>query len=486
MLVTGGQDSGVSILASAELYDPASGSWTLTGRLTDPRFEHTATLLPNGKVLVEGGLYLTTAELYDPASETWSATDSLATVRRFHTATLLPNGMVLVAGGENDPNIGLASAELYDPASGSWMTTGTLAKARTSHTAILLPNGKVLVAGGYDYPAGSLASAELYTSPDATNTCVPPPAGLVSWWSGDKTAEDVQGTNPGVLKNGASFRTGMVGPGFLFDGIDDGVRIPNSASLSQTRITLDAWVYLTGKQDTNRHIIGKDDELVTREYGVGINASITFEGFVTLPSGIMIVRGVTTIQLNTWYHVAMTHDGLKLRLYVNGILDGDCWMRSATLCLLRILSESVVKRGGDFFKGIIDEAQIFDRALSDAEILAIYQAGADGQCKPDIFVASIDPSYTVSGHGFRISTSIVIQDVNGVGINDATVQLGVILPSGSALTFPLKTDATGQADVSFTTPDSGLYQFKVRNVNHPIREYDASLNIETSDTLVIP
>ena len=85
---------------------------------------------------------------------------------------------------------------------------------------------------------------------------------------------------------------------------------------------------------------------------------------------------------------------------------------------------------------VIDEAQIFSRALSDAEILAIYQAGADGQCKPDIFVASIDPSYTVSGRGFRISTSVVIQDVNGVGINGATVQLGVILPNGSALTFP--------------------------------------------------
>ena len=70
---------------------------------------------------------------------------------------------------------------------------------------------------------------------------------------------------------------------------------------------------------------------------------------------------------------------------------------------------------GEFFQGIIDEAQIFNRALTDAEILAIYQAGADGQCKPDIFVASIDPSYTVSGRGFRISTSVVIQDVNGIG-----------------------------------------------------------------------
>ena len=61
-----------------------------------------------------------------------------------------------------------------------------------------------------------------------------------------------------------------------------------------------------------------------------------------------------------------------------------------------------------------------------------------------------------------------------------------LLPRARALTFPLKTDATGQADVSFTVTDSGLYQLKVRNVNHPIREYNASLNIETRDTLVIP
>src|SRR4029077_14151002 len=118
----------------------------------------------------------------------------------------------------------------------TWTATGSLATAREDHTATLLNKGNVLVAGGYDYPAGSLASAELYTSPDATNTCVPPPAGLVSWWSGDKTADDVQGTNPGVLKNGASYGRGISGPGFSFDGVDDGVRIPNSSSLSQIRI----------------------------------------------------------------------------------------------------------------------------------------------------------------------------------------------------------------------------------------------------------
>ena len=91
---------------------------------------------------------------------TWTITGSLNTARFLHTAILLPNGMVLVAGGLDNNFHATASAELYDPASGSWTATGSLNTARYEHTATLLANGKVLVAGGSDSTGNASTSAE--------------------------------------------------------------------------------------------------------------------------------------------------------------------------------------------------------------------------------------------------------------------------------------------------------------------------------------
>lgn len=177
VLIAGGDTGyGNGVMASSELYDPASGISTSTGSLGVARYGHRAILLPDGRVLVVGGLAgannnsypLASAELHDPASGTWTATGGLSSARRSSTATLLPNGKVLVVGGE-DGTTTLASAELYDPASGAWYPGGSLVTARSSHSARLLPSGKVLIAGGYD-GSNTLSSAELYVGPSAPAT----------------------------------------------------------------------------------------------------------------------------------------------------------------------------------------------------------------------------------------------------------------------------------------------------------------------------
>jgi len=156
-------------LSSSELYEPNTGTWSLTGSLNVARFGLTATLLPNGNVLVTGGesqdgAINNSAELYNPTTEAWSYTGSLSTGRYAHTATLLPNGNVLVAGGHDwHSNTYLDSADVYDPATGNWSGTATLNVARMRHTAVLLQSGKVLVIGGFD-GANRLLSAELYNS----------------------------------------------------------------------------------------------------------------------------------------------------------------------------------------------------------------------------------------------------------------------------------------------------------------------------------
>jgi hypothetical protein len=172
VLITGGLTASattpptVSTLASAELYDPTTLAFAATGNMTTSRYSHTATLLNNGNVLISGGANtgpeLASAELYDPTTGVFTATGSMSTGRAGHTATLLSNGKVLIAGGYDSSGIPSTSAELYDATTGVFTVTGSMITARQAHTATLLSSGKVLIAGGGNSTSGELASAELY------------------------------------------------------------------------------------------------------------------------------------------------------------------------------------------------------------------------------------------------------------------------------------------------------------------------------------
>ena len=188
VLVVGGQTAGSTVLRSAERYNPKTKTWRLTGSLVTGRWKHTATLLPDGRVLVTGGWNggeLASAELYDPASETWSVTAGpMATARYHHLATLLPSGRVLIAGGFN-----LASAELFSPATGTFSPTGSAAlPIGFEGSATLLPNGRVLVLPGF-FPPGP-----------GTSTVYDPAAN--SWTSGPAVVPDRDTHAATLLLNG--------------------------------------------------------------------------------------------------------------------------------------------------------------------------------------------------------------------------------------------------------------------------------------------
>lgn len=172
----------LGILKTAEWFDPAAGTFTLSAaKMKTPRMGHTATLLPGGKVLVTGGIYqyniavrwagcTNTAELYDPASDSFSAAGTMSAARCGHTATLLANGKVLVVSG--------TSADLYDPASNTWTAAASPALTHTSHSAVALPDGRVLLAGGtggaeiYNPATGAWSVTGSPANPYGANTAV--------------------------------------------------------------------------------------------------------------------------------------------------------------------------------------------------------------------------------------------------------------------------------------------------------------------------
>jgi hypothetical protein len=183
VLIAGGYSVTFEPVGTAALYDLDTGQFTGVGTMVSPRANHTATLLPDGQVLLAGGftgaeasVVLASAELFDPTTGSFSAVGGqMVAPRAQHTATLLADGKVLLAGGtDNASKSPLASAELYDPGSQTFTATGSLTTARVAHAAILLPKpfqtGEVLLAGGVDSSGATSATAEVYNPTTGTFT----------------------------------------------------------------------------------------------------------------------------------------------------------------------------------------------------------------------------------------------------------------------------------------------------------------------------
>ena len=222
LLVAGGTSARGAALASAEVLDPATLAWTAVGSMIEARTGHVAVVLGTGAVLVVGGAVptgdgeraLASCELYDPATKSWTATGSLATPRKGHQATLLPGGKVLVTGGDAVPTVpyrvgSLASAEVYDPVTGVWQPVDDLpGGGRSGHRCVRTPKGAVVI-GGVGRPRATAGYRDVVAFDPATGSWSPTGALATGRW--DFPAVDL--ADGRVLVVGGRALTGPAAPG---------------------------------------------------------------------------------------------------------------------------------------------------------------------------------------------------------------------------------------------------------------------------------
>lgn len=356
--------------------------------------------------------------------------------------------------------------------------------------------------------AGAVVGAMLLggtgeTKTAAANSCVGPPSGLVSWWAGDGDATDIVNGNDGTLQGGATFTLGQVGDAFLLDGIDDFVDLSNASNLhvSGGDFTVDAWVLfndLDHPPGGNTSAPQGDMSIVDKMAGTGV---VNSDGWRLIKqndnrfwfclggggSNGCIATGQTTVRSTTvvstadlavtWFHVAIVKDSTNLSIYINGMQEQQKLLPSFTDTNSANLFIGSNVREGAHLNGLVDEVEIYNRALSGPEVQEIFNAGAAGKCKfieaqIDIKPDSDQNSVNLRSRGVIPVAILTTDDFDATTVDPLSIQFG---PDGA-------TEAHGNGHIEDADGDGDLdfiLHFKTQETGVQCGDTQASLTGET-------
>ena len=223
--------------------------------------------------------------------------------------------------------------------------------------------------------------------------CVTAPSQLVSWWRAENSAFDQVGTNHGAILNGATFASGLVGQAFSFDGVNDYIEVGGGFDLDD--LTLEAWVLIDPATNTGeRRILSKDNSdlggtrkaMALKSSAPGVTGGQGRAAFVVLIGNAIDAVEAPFALTAGWHHLAGVRDTDlgRFELYVDGVMAINKPTVSAIGPIDSVVSTVIGQVNstfnGEFFAGLIDEPAVYNRALSAAEVQAIFNAGSAGKC----------------------------------------------------------------------------------------------------------
>lgn len=290
------------------------------------------------------------------------------------------------------------------------------------------------------------------------------PAGIVSWWRAENNALDAIGTNHGTLSNGTSFAAGMVGQAFSFNGTSNFVQVGNQPTLNFSNVfTFEGWIFPTGPGSDPTYggtIVSKEYQYILARFADG---TLNWAFYSASPGWTWVSTGYR-VPTNQWSHVALVFDNGLINTYVNGNLVHS-YPGFGSIGVL-YPGQNDFRIGGrqaanQYFQGTIDEASVYNRALPQSEIAALYFAGSLGKVTgPYITTASPLPDGVI-GTGYTLA----ISSVSGAGqitytLGGGSLPPGLGLSSSGTITgiptsigaFSFSVTATDTNSLSNTAP----------------------------------